>query len=83
MAHVYIITSATHVGDICTITGTVDGIPVTITPWFSAISDSPSTAAVQIVIAPQMLAAAISAGGIMSAPPVTLASVMAAGTWTV
>lgn len=81
MAHTYVILIATRIGDLMTITGTVDGFPVTINPWFSAITSLPNTTAVQNFIAPLMLAAAIGNGSI---PPTSTAvpSVTAAGTFT-
>ena len=82
MAHIYVILTAVRSGDIVTITGTVDGFPVTITPWFSALSGLANTTAVQTFLAPLMLAAAVAQGSI---PPVTTSdvAVTAAGTWTV
>jgi hypothetical protein len=67
MAHTYIVLTAVNSGgDICTITGTVDGFPVT---------------AVQNFIAPLMLAAATTAGNI-TVVKTTVPSVTAAGTFT-
>jgi hypothetical protein len=60
-AHTYIINSMTHLGDNATVTGTVDGIPVTVTCNYSAITQQPSTAAFQNFIAPLMLAQAFPA----------------------
>jgi len=82
MAHTYVVLSAVHVGDIMTITGTVDGFPVTINPWFSAIAGLPNTTAIQNFIAPLMLNAAIAAGEIPSPTGTAVASVTAAGTFT-
>jgi hypothetical protein len=82
MAHTYVVQTATRVGDVMTITGTVDGVPVTINPWFSAISALPNTAAVQNFIAPLMLAAAVAAGGVAPVAPPTVPAVTAAGTFT-
>ena len=79
--HTYVIISATHVGEVMTITGTVDGFPVTINPWFSAIASLPSTLAVQNFIAPLMLVAAI-ANGSIAAAPVAVPSVTAVGTFS-
>lgn len=82
MSHVYVVTSATHVGDLMTITGTVGGIPVTVTLWFSAITKLASTLAVQNFIAPLMLAQAISDGNIAAPSATTVSSVTVAGTFT-
>lgn len=82
MAHTYVVLTAVHVGDIVTITGTVDGFPVTINPWFSAISSLPSTLAVENFIAPLMLAAAVANGNIPPIPGTTVLSVTAAGTFS-
>ena len=57
--HTYVILSATSVGDLTTITGTVDSIPVSITVWKSAITQLPNTTAVNNFIFPLMLAQAI------------------------
>jgi hypothetical protein len=38
MAHSYAITSNTAVGDQATLVGTVDGIPVTVNYWVSALT---------------------------------------------
>jgi hypothetical protein len=82
MAHTYVITSAVNSGgDVCTITGTVDGFPVTITPWLSLINQQPSTVAIQNLIAPLMLAAAVANGNIAAVAPSTVPSVTAAGTF--
>lgn len=54
--HTYVITSMTNLGDVCTVTGTVDGIAVTVTVWWSAITKLPSTQAVINFLAPLMLA---------------------------
>jgi hypothetical protein len=82
MAHTYIVLTAVNSGgDICTITGTVDGFPVTITPWLTAINQQPNTVAVQNFIAPLMLAAATTAGNI-TVVKTTVPSVTAAGTFT-
>lgn len=37
MAHTYVITSVTTLGDLLTITGSVDGSPVTVTAWVSGL----------------------------------------------
>jgi hypothetical protein len=82
MAHTYVVLTATHIGDILTITGTVDGFPVTISPWFSAIASLPNTAAVQNFISPLMLAAAVANGSILPVAGTTVPSVTTAGTFT-
>lgn len=58
MAHTYIIQSVTHMGDIATITGSVDGIPVTVTGWWSAITSAANVLAAQAYMTGLMLAAA-------------------------
>ena len=82
MAHAYVVLTATHVGDIMTITGTVDGFPVAINPWFSSITALPSTLAVQNFIAPLMLAQAVAQGNIAAVAGTTVPSVTAAGTFS-
>jgi hypothetical protein len=84
MAHTYVITSAVNSGnDICTITGTVDGFSVTITPWFSAVTRFGSTLQLQNFLAPLMLAAAIADPKSGLAPvPATVPAVTAAGTFS-
>lgn len=84
MAHTYMITSAVNSGnDICTITGTVDGFSVTITPWLSAVTKFPSTAALQNFLAPLMLAAALADPKSGFAPaPATVPAVTMARTFT-
>jgi hypothetical protein len=81
MAHTYSVSSAVRLGDIVTIMGTVDGFPVTITPWFSALSSLANTTAVQNFVAPLMLAAAI-ANGSISPVTTTAVAVTAAGTFS-
>lgn len=65
MAHTYVIQSITHDGtlgvDVALITGTVDGIPVSVTTWWSLIQKQANTAGVQAVVQPLMLAAAFPA----------------------
>jgi len=80
--HTYVVLTATHIGDLMTITGTVDGFPVTINPWFSAIAGLPNTSAIQNFIAPLMLQAAIDSGKISPPPGTAVPSVTAAGTFT-
>jgi hypothetical protein len=71
VAHTYIILSATSVGDMTTITGTVDTIPVTITVWKSAITQLPNTIAVNNFIFPLMLAQAFpSASAVVAQVPI-------------
>lgn len=57
MAHTFVIQSVTHIGDTATVTGTVDGVPVTVQCWFSALTSLPSANAVQTFLAGLMLAA--------------------------
>lgn len=59
MAHTYVITGISHLGDVATVTGTVDGQPVTVGCNWSAITGLPNTAAVQAFLAPLMLAQAL------------------------
>lgn len=77
--HLYVVSSATAVGDVATITGTVDSvpttgpIPVTITMNLSAITAANTQGgitAIKNLVAPQMLAAAINGGLPTTAPPV-------------
>ena len=83
MAHIYKILTAVNSGnDVCTIMGTVDGFPVTITPWMSAITKFPSTVALQNFLAPLMLAAAMANGSIVSTAPASVPTVLAAGTFS-
>lgn len=81
MAHTYSILTAVRSGDVMTITGTVDGFPVAINPWFSAIAGLPNTLAIQNFTAPLMLAAAI-ANGSIPPTPTAVPSVTAAGTFS-
>ena len=55
MAHTYVLQSVTSVGDVCTITGTVDGISVTVTTWKSALTAFASAALAMAFIANLML----------------------------
>lgn len=59
MAHTYIVTGIFHTNDVATVSGSVDGIPVSVTCNYSAITQQPSTIAFQNFIAPLMLAVAI------------------------
>lgn len=55
----YVITSVTELGDVLTVTGTVNGVPMTVTPWVSAAGNALASAiAFEAFIAPLMLAAA-------------------------
>ena len=76
--HTYVVTSATAVGDVATIVGTVDNVPTTgpiavsITMNLSAIQQANASgglAAVKSLVAPQLLAAAIANGLPTAAPP--------------
>jgi hypothetical protein len=69
--HVYVVSSATAVGDVATIIGTVDTVPssgpiaVTITMSLSALTQANSSGgitAVKNLVAPQMLQAALANG---------------------
>lgn len=84
MSHTYVVTSAVHSAssDFCIIIGTVDGFPVTITIWFSAIASLPNTTAVQNFIAPLMLAQAVANGSVAPVAGTTVPTVTAAGTFT-
>jgi hypothetical protein len=56
--HTYIITSVTQLGDQLTITGTVDGVAVTVSTWASAAGALLASAlGFRSFIAPLMLAA--------------------------
>lgn len=57
MAHTYVITSVSSVGDALTVTGTVDGVPVTINTWVSAVPSLASAITFRNFITPLMLAA--------------------------
>jgi hypothetical protein len=67
MAHTYVITNVAHINDSATVTGTVDGIPVTVQCNWSAITGESNTTAVQNFLAPLMLNAAIPTGPISTA----------------
>ena len=85
--HVYVINpGATSLGDLCSVTGTVDGFPVSFQVSLAAISALPNPAAVQAYLIPWMLKIAI-ANGSIAPPAVTLvasvpAIISAAGTFT-
>jgi len=75
--HTYVVSSASAVGDVATIIGTVDNIPstgpvpVSIIMNLSAIQQANTQggiAAVKALVAPQLLAAAI-ANGLPTGPP--------------
>ena len=56
MAHTVIIQSLQYTPiDRATVTGTIDGIPVTVTTWQSAIAALPSTIAVQTFLGNMMI----------------------------
>lgn len=55
----YVIISITHVDDLATVVGTVDGVQVTIQCNFSAIAKQPSVASVWAMLSPLLLNAAI------------------------
>jgi len=55
MANVYVITNISHMGDNATVTGTVNGVPVVVECNWSAITQQPSTAALQAFLGPLML----------------------------
>ena len=87
--HTYVVTQATAVGDVATITGTVDSIPstgpisVSITMNYSAIKQAQavSIATLEALVAPNMLAAAIQNGLPNPTPPATVTQ-LPAGTFT-
>jgi hypothetical protein len=90
--HTYVVTSATALGDVVTIVGTVDTIPtsgspvpVTITMWLSAIvaAQKVSIAALDALVAPILLAAARAANPV-AVPPAATATVtqLPTGTFT-
>jgi hypothetical protein len=81
MAHTYVITSAVSQGNTCTVMGTVDGFVVTIYVPLLSLTSLPSTAAVQNLIAPMMLANAVAQGLIAPTTP-TVVQVTAAGTFS-
>ena len=58
MANTYVITGITHLGDLATVTGNVNGISVVLSCSWSAITGQVNTATVQAFLAPLMLAAA-------------------------
>lgn len=64
MAHTYVVTSNTSIGDQATLVGTVDGIPVTVNYWVSHVQ--PMTLAnAKNFIAGLMLAQAIPAAPVV------------------
>lgn len=74
MAHTYVVTSNTAVGDLATLVGTVDNTPVTINYWVSHVQ--PMTAAnAKNFIAGLMLAQAIP-------PAPTVVAQLPTGTFT-
>ena len=80
--HTYVILSATSQGNTCTITGTVDGFPVTIALQMDVVTAQPSTSALQSVLAPLMLQAAIATGKVAPDVQPTVPAVTIAGTFT-
>jgi hypothetical protein len=87
--HVYVVSTATAIGDVATISGTVDTvpstgpIPVTITMNLSALIQANTQggiAAVKNLVAPQMLAAAI-ANGLPAVAPAAVTQ-LPTGTFT-
>ena len=57
MAHNYVIETVSELGDVLTVTGSVDGTPVTVNTWVSAAGGSlGSVLAFRTFIAPLMLA---------------------------
>jgi hypothetical protein len=84
MSHVYVITSAAYTPGPAdpqvTVSGTVDGIPVTVQVWLSAVTAAGllGNQALKNLVAPLMLAAAI-----VVSPPAPVAPVqLATGTFT-
>lgn len=57
MAHNYVIQSVTHNGDNGVVVGTVDGVQVTATFWFSVLAAQPNALAGQTFLAGVLLAA--------------------------
>jgi hypothetical protein len=57
MAHTYVISSVSSVGDYLTVVGTVDGVSVTVNTWVSAAPSLASAIAFRNFITPMMLAA--------------------------
>jgi len=89
MSHVYSVQSATAVGDIATISGTVDNVPSTgpvavqIIMSLSALTQANSgggITAVKNLVAPQMLQAAYNAG--LSQPAPATVTTLPTGTFT-
>lgn len=86
MAHVYVVTSATYVpgsasDPTVTIVGTVDGTPVTIQIWLSAIQQAQQAggiAAVKALVSPIMLSQAIANNPPAPTSPVSLPT----GSWS-
>ena len=60
MAHTYIVSSNTAIGDLATLVGTVDGIPVEVNYWLSHVQGM-TLAQAKTYAASIMLAAAIPA----------------------
>jgi hypothetical protein len=59
MANIVVIESVSRIADQATATGTVNGQPVTVSFWFSALASFASTAQAQAFIAGLMIAAVI------------------------
>jgi hypothetical protein len=85
MPHTYVVTSATYVPGPAdpqvTVIGTVDGIPVTVTLWLSAVvaaNTAGGITAVKNLVAPLMLAQAL----IVSPPAPTAPVQLPTGTFT-
>jgi hypothetical protein len=58
MSHAYVINSVSVLGDALTVTGTVDGMAVTVNTWVSAVGNAMASAiAFRNFIIPLMLAA--------------------------
>lgn len=74
MPHTYVVASNTAVGDYATLVGTVDGIPVTVNYWVSAISGA-TLAQAKTFVAALMLTA-------LPAPPPVTVSQLPVGTFT-
>lgn len=85
MAHAYVVTSATYIpgsssDPVVTVVGSVDGIPVTVQVWLSAVqqAEAISMAALKNFISPIMLAQAQA-----NQPPApTPAAQLPTGSWS-
>lgn len=91
MPNIFVVSSATAVGDVATIIGTVDTSPASGTPTpvtiqmnLSALikaNTSGGIAAVKAIVGPQMLAAAIAQNPVLAPPPAQIVQ-LPTGTFT-